>query len=85
MAYTDIDRVNGRTIRKLHSPDKSKSFGLISGVKDDEGNLSEIEKHGTLTEARNFCGFRHNPAKLKTTAPKSANPQNCAGYDPHKR
>lgn len=34
MAFTDVDRVNGLTIRKLHSPDKTKVFGYILGKKD---------------------------------------------------
>lgn len=81
MAYTDIDRVNGRTIRKLHSPDKSSTFGFLSGVRDTAGNLSEVQKHGNLTEARAFCGFEVKPGKM--TIPKSAYAQNRAGYDPH--
>lgn len=90
MSFTDLDRVNGRTIRKIHSPDKTKTFGFLSGIKDAvTGNLSEVEKHGTLTEARNFCGFKHDEKHLERIAaaylPKRANPQNVQGYDPHKR
>lgn len=84
MSYTDVDRVNGRTIRKLHSPDKTKTFGFLSGVKDPAtNNLSEVVKHGTMTEAREYCGFRHNGVKF--TAPKSSYAQNRPGYDPHAR
>lgn len=82
MSFTDVDRVNGRTIRKLHSPDKLKCFGYLSGIRDDKNNLSEVAKHGTLTEARNFCGFQC-PDTGKKTAPKSSYAQNRPGYDPH--
>jgi hypothetical protein len=83
MAYQNIDRVNGRIIRKLISPDRSKSFGFISGKPADptqpNGNLLEVERHSCLTEARSFCGFQ--PAQVATpTLPKSAYAQNRKGY-----
>lgn len=81
MAYKDIDKVNGRTIRRLCSPDGKKHFGLISGIKDAEGALSEVQSHDTLTSARTYCGFKHK--ELPKTLPKSAHLQNQKGYDPH--
>lgn len=82
MAFSDIDKVNGRTIRKLHHKnDKRQVFGYLSGVIDDKGNLHELQKHDSLTEARTACGFKHEV--IKTTLPKSAYKQNQKGYDPH--
>lgn len=87
MAYTNVDRVNGRTIRKLHSPDKSQCFGYLSGVRDNNDNLSDVQKHDNLTEARNACGFKHSDEHAMRNAlknrPKSSYAQNRAGYDPH--
>jgi len=82
MAFTDIDRVNGYTIRKMHSPDKTKSFGFIVGKKDEEGNLLEKLSDrpvSTLTEARKLAGFDPKPSAVQTP-PKSAHPQNRKGY-----
>lgn len=81
MAVTDVDKVNGFTIRKLHSADKSKSFGYISGTKDEHGNLTEVVEHGSLTEARTFRGFVHGD--VPKTLPRSTYKQNQKGYDPH--
>ena len=82
MAATNVDKVNGRTIRKLHSPDKAKCFGYISGIADERDNLSNVEQHANLTAARNFCGFENKVAN-DLTAPKSSYAQNQKGYDPH--
>ena len=82
MSIRDIDRVNGRVIRKLVSPTGDKSFGYLSGRPIDSlGNLTDVEKHATLTEARVFCGapaVARNP--FKETAPKSSYAQNRKGY-----
>ncbi len=83
MAHTDIDRVNGITIRKLHSTDKTKTFGYICGVKNEAGNLIDpTSPVGTLTEARKLCGFVNKPSTA--TLPKKSYPQNQPGYDPHR-
>lgn len=79
MAYTDIDCVNGRTIRKLHSPNKAKVFGYLSGIKNPETkDLTEVQKHDNLTAARIACGFvvKETPKTL----PKSAYAQNRKGF-----
>lgn len=84
MAFTDVDRVNGLAIRKLHSPDKTKVFGYILGKKDKEGNIESPQKAGSLTAARNMAGFKHSEKHLEEIAlasmPKSTNPQNRPGY-----
>lgn len=56
MAHTDIATIEGRTIRKLHSPDGKKIFGYLSGIKDDAGNLSETVAHTSEIVARLECG-----------------------------
>lgn len=79
MSIRDIDKVNGRVIRKLVSPDGQQSYGYVSGVVYDAlGNMRDVQKHPNLTEARAYCGFVPN-ATVKTL-PKSAYPQNRKGY-----
>lgn len=84
MSYTDIDRVNGRTIRKLHSPDKTKTFGFLSGIKNERNDLTDRKSHENLTEAREYCGFKHDEKHLEKLAlanmPKMANAQNKPGF-----
>lgn len=79
MAHSDIDHVNGFTIRKLHSPDKTKVFGYLTGVADANGDMSGVKRFETLEEAREECGFE-NKLPAFVTAPKSDNPQNRKGY-----
>lgn len=80
MAHTDIDKVNGFVIRKLHSPDKSKSFGFLTVPIGYNGeDISLIGRFDTLTAARNACGFETKPAAT-LTAPKSAYAQCQKGF-----
>ena len=51
MAHTDIATHNGVTIRKLHSPDGSETFGWLTGVKQENGDLSQPCKFLFETEA----------------------------------
>lgn len=74
----DVEIINGRTIRKLLAD--GECTGYISGVKYDNSNLNQVQKHATLTEARNACGMKK--PEIKITLPKSAYKQNQKGYDP---
>lgn len=75
----DVETINGRTIRKLLKD--NECTGYVSGIKNDAGDLAEVQQHKTLTEARNVCGIKHGAPKI--TLPKSAYKQNQKGYDPH--
>lgn len=84
MSYADVDKVNGLTIRKLHSPDKTKSFGYLVGVKDENNNILSPQKADTLTGARIIAGFKHSEKHLEKIAeaspPKASSDQNRPGY-----
>lgn len=79
MAFKKIDHVNGRDIRRLYNEKRENAvLGYISGKPDADGDLTEVEQHKTLTEARNFCGAP--PADTPKTAPKSSYMQCQKGY-----
>lgn len=81
MSFTNVDKVNGWVIRKLHSPDKAKDFGYISFKPGADGLPVEPPmEHATLTEARKAHGFVVKFDVNKITEPKSAYPQNQKGY-----
>lgn len=54
MSYTDIATYNGVTIRKLHSPDGSRTFGWLTGIRQENGDLlqsCQFFSEGEATEA----------------------------------
>lgn len=79
MAHTDIDKINRFVIRLLHSPDKSKKFGYLTLPVDYDGKQPGlVQRHSTLTGARNWLGAP--PAATSKTKPKLAHPENQKGY-----
>lgn len=56
MSHTDIATANGITIRHLHSPDGTKSFGYLTGKLQPDGSLLEVVSHGHRLQAERALG-----------------------------
>lgn len=78
MVATDIDKVNGYVIRRLHSPDRLKTYGYITVKHHDTGAVDEVKDHPNLTAARIYAGAP--PAKSTSTPAKTSYAQNRKGY-----
>lgn len=57
MSHTDVDRVNGKVIRKLHSPKRDKTFGYLLLELGSNGDVLDLQEFSNLTEARKAAGF----------------------------
>jgi hypothetical protein len=84
MAFTQVDKIGDKIIRKLHSQDKSKTFGFLTLPVDYDGkDPSQVKQHATLAHAREHLGFTPKIQDVAfLTKPKSAYVQNQPGYVP---
>jgi hypothetical protein len=56
MSYTDIATANGITIRHLHSPDRMKTFGYLTGRIQPDNSLSDAIPHAHRLQAERALG-----------------------------